>query len=352
MGVASMVPRRADAALGPRIVLKAPRITRRDSFRLDSALLIAYLVCCAIVLVLLPMGGTVNWIEVGPALVLQVAVGMLLAFGSRLKGNRVKYIGIVGVVGYLVSVALLRDGATPTAGYGPLVLLPVVWASLRGRRHEFAVAVIGVGIVYVLPTVLIGPPQYPAGGWRAGLLFVVLSTALGWVIIRLVGRVQDLVQQLEGLARTDALTGLPNRRGWEELLEFELSIARRSGQPLTVALLDLDHFKDYNDTHGHLAADRLLLQATAAWQAALRETDVLARWGGDEFGLLLPGCGAGNSLALLERMRAACPAARFSVGLTEWDGTTSTEEILAIADGELYGAKRACSGAARLSACR
>ena len=83
-------------------------------------------------------------------------------------------------------------------------------------------------------------------------------------------------------------------------------------------LLDLDHFKQYNDTHGHLAGDRLLLSATAAWQSALRETDVLARWGGDEFVLLLPNCDLRQTEALIDRMRAICPTP-FSAGIAESD---------------------------------
>jgi diguanylate cyclase (GGDEF)-like protein len=247
--------------------------------------------------------------------------------------------GVLGVVTYLASVALLRDGAAPTAGYGPLVLLPVVWASVRGGRGEFVVAIGGVAAVYLVPTLVVGPPQYPVGGWRAGLLFVVVSAVIGMAVRRLVDRVEQLFQRLGDLARTDALTGLPNRRAWQELLQHEIATARRTGHPFTVALLDLDLFKQYNDTHGHLAGDRLLLSATAAWRSTLREADVLARWGGDEFVLLLPNCNDQQTEALLDRMRAVCPAAPFSAGIAESEGGCLPEALLAIADQELYRAK-------------
>jgi diguanylate cyclase (GGDEF)-like protein len=136
------------------------------------------------------------------------------------------------------------------------------------------------------------------------------------------------------------LTGLPNRRAWQELLQHESAVARRSGLPLTVALLDLDSFKPYNDTHGHLAGDRLLMSVIAAWRTTLRETDVLARWGGDEFALLLPACGAAEAGLSLERMRAVYPSAPFSVGLVESSGDYAPEELVALADERLYQAKR------------
>jgi diguanylate cyclase (GGDEF)-like protein len=195
--------------------------------------------------------------------------------------------------------------------------------------------------VYFLPTLLIGAPKYPAGGWRAGTLLVVLAAAIGVAILQLIEHVRRLVDKLETLARSDDLTGLPNKRAWQELFEHELAISRRTGEPLTLALLDLDFFKAYNDEHGHLAGDRLLSEAATAWRGALRETDVLARWGGDEFGLLLPGCSDSAARVLVERMREAFPRARWSVGIVEWDGCGSTEDLLAGADGALYRAKRA-----------
>jgi diguanylate cyclase (GGDEF)-like protein len=306
---------------------------------LDAGFFVAYLLCGAISLILLPVGGKVEWAEVAPALALQLIVAVLLALGTRQIRLR-RCAAFLGVAAYLVSVALLRDGAGPTSGYGPLVLLPAVWASLKGRRSELAVAILGVAAVYFLPTLLIGAPKYPAGGWRAGTLLVVLAAAIGVAILHLIERARRLVGTLETLARRDDLTGLPNRRAWQELFEHELAISRRTGEPLTVALVDLDFFKAYNDEQGHLAGDRLLSDAAAAWHAVLREKDVLARWGGDEFGLLLPGCTDSAAQVIVNRMREAFPRARWSVGVVEWDGCAAAEELLASADRALYRAKR------------
>jgi diguanylate cyclase (GGDEF)-like protein len=335
-----------------RLVAEAAQHLRvkHDRFGLDSVLLLAYVACFVIVTGSLPLGGNLIWSEVGAGLGLQALVGLLLAAGPHLKLARPGPVGMLGVVMYLVSVGLLRDGATATAGYGPLVLLPVVWASLRGGRGVFAVSLGGVAAVYLVPELIIGAPQYPVGGWRAGLLFVVVAAVIGLALRRLVARVEQLVQRLGDLARTDALTGLPNRRAWQEILEREITQARRSGRPFSIALLDLDRFKQYNDTHGHLAGDRLLVSATAAWRSALREPDVLARWGGDEFVLLLPDCDVHQTEALLNRIRAACPEAPFSAGLAESGGESPPEALLAVADQVLYRAKRRQAAPATLRA--
>jgi diguanylate cyclase (GGDEF)-like protein len=310
-----------------------------DRLGLDSGFFIAYLLCVAIVLLLLPVGGKREWAEIAPALALQLIVAILLRLSPR-QGHLHPTAAILGIVAYLLSVTLLRDGAGPTGGYGPLVLLPVVWAALQGRRVELGVAVVGVAVVYFLPTLLIGAPNYPAGGWRAGMLLTVLAAATGFAIMRLLEGVGRLVGRLEALASRDELTGLPNKRAWQELFEHELATSRRLSEPLTVALLDLDSFKQFNDEHGHLAGDRLLSEAAAAWHGALRDTDVLARWGGDEFGLLLPRCTQSGGEEIAARMRASLPEVRFSVGVVEWDGLASADELLASADAALYRSKR------------
>jgi diguanylate cyclase (GGDEF)-like protein len=303
--------------------------------------LIVYSLCCALMLAMLPLNGTIRWTEVAPAIMLQAIVGVVLAAGSRLPSDRFPAVGIAGVVAYLVSIALLRDGVDASAGFGPLALLPVIWAALRERRTELAIAVGGIGAVYLGPALLIGPPHYPAGTWHAGLLFTVISAALGIAVLQLSHRVHALVSQLADLARTDELTGLPNRRAWQELLEHELTVYRRTGTRFAIAILDLDQFKSYNDTHGHLAADRLLRRTAAAWRSALRETDVLARWGGDEFVLMLPACDRSSSLGVIDRLLAACPDVAFSAGLAEASPASTPESMLAAADAALYATKRA-----------
>jgi diguanylate cyclase (GGDEF)-like protein len=146
--------------------------------------------------------------------------------------------------------------------------------------------------------------------------------------------------RLETLARTDALTGLLNRRGWDEEIALAVARAERSGEPLCVAVIDLDHFKRYNDRYGHQAGDRLLQAAAAAWSGQARRIDVLARYGGEEFAVALPSCDLREAEEVMGRLRRACPGrATCSIGLARWDGEESTDGVVHRADRALYRAK-------------
>ena len=150
-----------------------------------------------------------------------------------------------------------------------------------------------------------------------------------------------LLSRLEAIARTDELTGLPNRRAWQEHLPREVMRAMRSGEPLCAVMMDLDHFKRYNDRFGHQAGDRLLKQVAGAWSSELRPMDILARYGGEEFALALPGATIEEALAIVERLRAHTPEGqRFSAGVAYWDGLESARELVGRSDTALYEAKR------------
>ncbi|HEX7254558.1 MAG TPA: GGDEF domain-containing protein [Gaiellaceae bacterium] len=150
-----------------------------------------------------------------------------------------------------------------------------------------------------------------------------------------------LLVQLQETARTDDLTGLPNRRAWDEELPRELARAARDARAVCVAMLDLDRFKRFNDDRGHQAGDRLLKQAAAAWSSQLRASDMLARYGGEEFSLLLPGCTLDGAQTLVQRLRASMPDGEtVSAGIACWDETETAEEFVGRADAALYAAKR------------
>jgi diguanylate cyclase (GGDEF)-like protein len=152
----------------------------------------------------------------------------------------------------------------------------------------------------------------------------------------------DLLARLQSTARTDPLTGLPNRRVWDEDLARELARAQRHGGSLCLALLDLDHFKAYNDTYGHQAGDELLALAATAWRPELRTTDTIARYGGEEFAVLLPHSDEAGALSVVERLLAVVPLDQTaSAGVAVWDGSEGSEALVARADAALYEAKGA-----------
>jgi diguanylate cyclase (GGDEF)-like protein/PAS domain S-box-containing protein len=586
-----------------------------------------FVACLLVVLTLLPIAGTSRWEEVAAALVLLIGgASILVAVSSEARwtaGRR--WIGLAAMIAMLLGIALMRDGVGPSAGYGPLIFLPVLWAALERRRRDLVFVLAGVSLVYFLP-LLLGLDRYPTTQWRGGILMVVVSAGIGFAVIELVehirsearraaailsamgegfaltrdgeivqvnpalcaitgfpedellgmrapfafwpaesrelnagllrqvvddgggsfpielvrrdgmrfpaeisaiptdlgdgtrcflntvrdvtdlraheaaqrrhaeqlaaiadvlreighcdplevrpticrtalalcdgahavslwelgsegalmttatlpettapyrveGTVQehgahyvmrtgaplfvaeaaksphcdrriitllgaesvlfvpigdggaggaargalaiswparrssatdqdmllvgvlageaaiamqraDLLGRLDELTRTDDLTGLPNRRAWDELLVQELAVAERHGAALSVAMLDLDFFKKYNDRNGHLAGDRLLRAAAAVWQSTLRSSDVLARWGGEEFALMLPGCDGAGAARLIERLRGTLPdGVTFSAGVATSDGRTAPRALVDAADQALYSAK-------------
>jgi diguanylate cyclase (GGDEF)-like protein len=155
------------------------------------------------------------------------------------------------------------------------------------------------------------------------------------------------IDSLERLASADPLTGLANRRGGEKDIAAEISRARRQNTPLSCVLLDIDHFKEVNDTFGHQAGDYVLREISALLRRTVRAYDVLVRWGGEEFLVVLPGVEQGQALKLAERIRAAIenmPLAGIggvtaSVGVAALGNDFSFEAMFASADRRLYTAK-------------
>ena len=156
---------------------------------------------------------------------------------------------------------------------------------------------------------------------------------------------ERLIAELRELALQDQLTGLANRRAWDDRLDAELARAARTGAPLVVAAIDVDRLKELNDTAGHAAGDLLLKSCAARWTAELRTHDFLARIGGDEFALLLTDCDADGASRVAERLAASPEVGHTcSVGIAEWDRASSAETLMRSADAALYDAKRAGRG--------
>jgi diguanylate cyclase (GGDEF)-like protein len=190
-----------------------------------------------------------------------------------------------------------------------------------------------------------------------GLYGIVVTLALVLTIYLLIVRMVRLLNQaratVEKLAVSDGLTGIYNRRHGMELLTIELSKAQRLGHPLCCLLIDIDYFKQINDSYGHAAGDQVLIGVTAELQKELRRYDILFRYGGEEFVVIFPGQGLGDARGCAERLRQACADLQVPIdtgkqsiqvtlsgGLTTLrEGEDSSEAILKRADIALYQAK-------------
>jgi PAS domain S-box-containing protein/diguanylate cyclase (GGDEF)-like protein len=144
-------------------------------------------------------------------------------------------------------------------------------------------------------------------------------------------------EELERLAHRDALTSTLNRRAWDRELARAIGRAQHHDEPLAIALLDLNHFKQVNDSLGHDSGDQLLTHAAGAWQEQLRGSDLLARIGGDEFAVLLPNCAASDLAAVAQRLkRALSHDAGCAIGTAVWNPGESAAELMRRADAALY----------------
>jgi diguanylate cyclase (GGDEF)-like protein len=171
-------------------------------------------------------------------------------------------------------------------------------------------------------------------------------------IKELTDQIQSANAKLAELAVTDALTLLHNRRSLNDALEREFARARRYKHSLAVYMLDIDHFKKVNDTHGHATGDRVLSLVAAVMRKSTRETDVVGRYGGEEFMILAPETSASDAHMVGERVRtkvessstaaADVPAVTISIGIATTDtvAAASVEELVQLADAALYQAKR------------
>jgi diguanylate cyclase (GGDEF)-like protein len=182
-----------------------------------------------------------------------------------------------------------------------------------------------------------------------GLFFAGLGSAIGFLTGRSRFRLQRLYEAAVVLANVDGLTRIPNRRHFDEQLERETERSRRSGMPLSLVMIDVDGFKAFNDTHGHLRGDDVLQYTADHIQSAVRTIDVAARLGGDEFAVLMPQTCRDEAVAAAERIRVVyaqrfsetSPPISLSIGAAEMPAEAhDAESLLAQADRAVYLAKR------------
>ncbi|MBK5306803.1 MAG: GGDEF domain-containing protein [Frankiaceae bacterium] len=213
-------------------------------------------------------------------------------------------------------------------------------------------------ITAVSQDALLAPVRGNGQNLAWGILAALIAMALlAWFLVRRLavdhGRLQDAYRRLDRLARVDPLTGVQNRRAIGDLLADGQRAAADGATPLSVLMIDVDHFKRINDTFGHVAGDQALIAVAERLQGGLREEDVLGRWGGEEFLVVLPNADQGAATMAAERLRESVRVTPVSVGTggDEIDVSVSigiasgvgiTPEVLVhTADRALYAAKAA-----------
>ena len=277
----------------------------------------------------LPEAPQVNW-QVGIVL---AAIGLPVGTGVLFFGRRLSR---------LVEQGLLAGGSCLTAAgaylaHGTLVGAAVavfyVWVAMFAF-HFFSLraAMVQLGIsaaAYAAALGVVGAP-----GWGPVWVLMMGTAAVAGAVMLLFSR------QMRRMAVTDQLTGLPNRHVLDTVLSLEMSRAKRADSPLAIAIVDVDGLKAVNDRLGHGAGDNVLRTAASGWATALRQSDTLVRYGGDEFLLVMPGAALADAEAVLERMIGASPVAA-SAGVAQYHPAESLAQLLTRADAALYAEKRA-----------
>jgi diguanylate cyclase (GGDEF)-like protein len=275
-----------------------------------------------------------------PGLAAFAIVTPLVWTGPRLPRWALAPLGPLGVA--LIAVAL---GTSPGPGDGAVLYMwPVLWTAFFFGRPGAVAIVASVGVahgvaLYALPG---------ADGYYDRWVDVMVSVSVVAAVVQVLARRNEvLLARVAAEARTDKLTGLLNRRGFDEHATLMLAQARRDDHPVAVASFDLDHFKHVNDEWGHDVGDKVLARFASTLQAQSRDVDVVARIGGEEFVVLLPGGDVAAGYAFTQRVRrdlvdgdgSELPAVQASAGVAA--GTpASIELLLQQADFALYQAKR------------
>lgn len=260
------------------------------------------------------------------------AVAILSSATVWLLARRVSLLGfeLLAACGTLVTSSVVAHATTH--GGMMIAAFSYPWIAIYAAHFFPRRVVIAQGL---LISVGFGVGLLVGGLPHVGIYWAIVTVTI-WSICIVLGH---LSESLRRQADTDPLTGLLNRNGFHAAAVREHAIAQRSDNRLTLAVLDLDGFKQINDLRGHVAGDRVLANLGRSWRERLRTGDILARHGGDEFVLLLPATSPQAADAVLERLRDEDLPVTWSVGVAEWLRGESLGECIARADAHLYSVK-------------
>ncbi len=305
-------------------------VARRPPMAWSLALLFLFKGMVCLATVLFPISST------EPIALIGISGGLAVIGASIvwLFARRIPLVGfeLLAACGTLVTSGLVAHATTH--GGMMIVAFSYPWIAIYAAHFFPRRIVVAQGI---LISVGFGLALLAGGLPHVGIYWAIVTVTI-WSICIVLGQ---LSESLRRQADTDPLTGLLNRNGFLAAAVREHAIAQRSANRLTLVVLDLDNFKQINDSRGHVVGDRVLAELGCSWQACLRTGDILARHGGDEFVLLLPATSPDGAVAVLDRLRVKEVPVTWSVGIAEWLGGENLGECVARADAELYSVKNA-----------
>jgi len=344
----------ADATADRRTGVSAPGAfsAQETADRALMARSLAYLFAAAAALALvsleLPQAGEQRTVEVAAPFPIVSAVATALVIALLLGASRVLRLWAFQLILFskttLISVAIYFSGGI-TSTYVMFYVLVALYACYFFSRTWAAIHIAFAGLAYGTVILAHGAGDAPFARWLTTIGTLLVA---GSLIRMLKERVERLIERLQDAARTDVLTGLLNRRGFQELFENELERSKRNGRPVSILVGDIDGFKGLNDRYGHKAGDRALEKVSTVLMTAKRQIDIAARIGGEEFAIIVPETEDHGAYILAERLRRAVaqafsngePEVTISFGVASFPkiGAT-TEALLHAGDQALYAAK-------------
>ncbi len=334
----------------------------------QAALASALMLACMVDLYLMAYNGITN-IDHVLLWMFFCTGGLVFVFGLIRSGISLRWSDPSLTLAQMIYAIACNAAAFVLAGHGrggSLALLAVILMfgmfgmSMRQVRVValYAMAMFGAAVLVALEQADTDEPPALFAAYFYMVLIVLFSST---VLTRRLGQMRahmqrqknqlaEALEKIQRIATRDELTGTANRRCMQELMQQEIQRVQRSGAGLMVALLDIDYFKRVNDTHGHQAGDRCLQAFAQTVQSSIRSTDRLARWGGEEFLILLTDTDFALALACLERVRASVAQmvvpldgveirVTVSIGVTQFQPGDTIEQTIDRADLALYAAK-------------